>query len=377
MGRLNLVIADRDEDYVKSFSDFLTFKYSNRFQISYFTKYDCLLDFIENEGKKVDILLVDIDMYTEDMPFDKVGTVIILTSGNQPVIETEYKHINKYQHGDRIVGDIIEACSMENKGISQRVYTNKNKAARIVTFFSPAGGSGTTCIALGSSVQCALRGMTVLYLDFQTLSSTKMFFESSSKARGFSDILFALKDGGADVAVKIEALRCVDEEYNIHFFTPAQSGVELWEVTPGEYAAFIRQIRAMGYYDVIFIDASADFVLRNPELLETSDRVFIVVRHDALSIKKTKVLFDEMNILEQRKGINFKDGINIIINNCNGNLADMAMGLTIEEKTPAFILPYSPGISAIRELKTLADMEDDFNKGVNVILNKGIFESVR
>ncbi|HHV99147.1 MAG TPA: AAA family ATPase [Clostridiaceae bacterium] len=376
MGRLNLVIADHDEDYVKSFSDFLTYKYSNRFQISYFTKYDCLLDFIENEGKKVDILLLDIDMYAEDMPFDKVGTVIILTGGNQLVKNTEHKQINKYQHGDRIVGDIIEAYSMEDRGINQRIYTNKNKTTRIVTFFSPAGGSGTTCVALGSSVQCAMRGMTVLYLDFQTLNSTKLFFEFS-KTRGLSDILYSLKEKETDIAAKIEALRCVDEEYNIHFFAPAQSGVELWEVTPEEYAAFIRQIRNMGYYDVIFIDSSADFALRNAEILETSDRVFIIVRQDTLSAKKAKVLLDEMNILEQRKGVNLKDGVRIIINNCNGSPADMVTGLTIEEKAPAFILPYSPEISAIRELKTLADMEDDFNKGINVILNKGILESVR
>jgi len=379
MARLSLVIADRDEDYVKRFSDFLTYKYSNRFQVSYFTKYDCLLDFIENEGKKIDILLVDINMYTEDMPFDKAGTVIILTCGNQPVNDTrckQYKHINKYQHGDRLVGEIIETYFMENNVINECVYTNKSRTGRVVTFFSPSGGSGTTCVALGSSVQCAMRGATVLYLDFQTLSTTKMFFESS-KAHGLSDILYSIKDTGADVAAKIEALRCVDEKYNIHFFAPAQSGTELWEVVPEEYATFIQQIRGMGYYDIIFIDTSAYFVLRNAEILEVSDRVFIIVRQDNLSIKKLKTLFSEMDILEQRKGINLKDGSNIIINNCNGSLVDMAEGLAMEEKAPDFILPYSPEISCIRELKTLADMEDGFNKGINMILNKGIFESMR
>lgn len=376
MGRLNLVIADHEEDYVKRFSDFLTYKYSNRFQISYFTKYDCLLHFIENESRKIDILLVDVDMYGKGIPFDKAGTVIILTCGNQPANYTECRQINKYQHGDKLVGDIIEVYALENEEGNERVYTNNDRTAKIVTFFSPAGGSGTTCVALGLSVQCAMRGMTVLYLDFQTLNSTKMFF-ASPKVRGLSDILYSLKGNGADMAAKIEALRCVDEEFNIHFFAPAQSGAELWEVTPEEYVAFIRQIRAMGYYDVIFIDASADFALRNAEILETSDRVFIIVRQDSLSIKKAEVLFDEMSILEQRKGINLKDGTHIIINNCNGSSADMVNGLTVGEKVPAFILPFSAKISGISKLKTLADMEDDFNKGINVILNKGILESVR
>ncbi len=373
MGRLNLVIADSEEDYVKGFSDFLAYKYSNRFQISCFTKYDCLMNFIENEGKRIDILLIDQDMYTEDMPFDKVGTVIILTRGNQPVNDKKCKQINKYQHGDRLVGEIIETYALENGESSGYMITNKDGATRVVTFFSPAGGSGTTCVALGLSVQCAMRGIRVLYLDFQTLNSTEMFF-GQSKGHGLSDLLYFLKDNGADIAAKIEALRCVDEKYNIHFFAPARSGAELWEVTPDEYASFICQIKRMGYYDVVFIDASADFALRNAEVLLVSDRVFIIVRKDVLSAKKTEVLLDEISILEQRKGIKLKDGIQIIVNDCNGYINDNATGLNIGEKKPDFLLPFSPEISGIRELKALANMEDGFNKGINVILNKGIFE---
>ena len=373
MARLKLVIADHEEDYVKRFSDFIAYKYSNRFQISYFTKYDCLLNFIENEGVKIDILLLDMDMYAEGIPLDKVRTVIILTKGNQSVNDKECNKINKYQHGDTLVGDIMGIYTLENEDGSGHMFTNKNRTSKIATFFSPAGGSGATCVALASSVQCAMRGMRVLYLDFQSLNSTEMFF-GPSKSPGLSEILYSLKENGVNLAAKIEALRCVDEKYNIHFFAAAQSTAELWEVTPREYVAFIHQIRCMGYYDVIFIDTSADFALRNAEVLGSSDCVFIIVRQDVLSIKKTEVLLDEISILEQRKGISLKEGIHIIINNCNGGFADIAAGLTIREKVPAFMLPYSAEVSCIMDLKILADMEDGFNKGINVILNKGIFE---
>lgn len=375
MGRLNLVIADSEEDYVKGFSDFLACKYSNRFKISCFTKYDCLMNFIENEKQKIDILLIGQDMYAEGVSLDKlnnVGMVMILTRGNQPVNDKEYKQINKYQHGDRLVGEIIESYSLENGESSGYMFTNKNGATKVVTFFSPAGGSGTTCVALGASVQCAMIGMKVLYLDFQTLNSTRMFF-GQSKSRGLSALLYFLKDNESDIAAKIEALRCVDEKYNIHFFAPAQSGAELWEVTPKEYASFIYQLKRMGYYDVVFIDASADFVLRYAEILSASDRMFIIVRRDVLSIYKAEVLLDEISILEQRNGIKLRDGIQIIINNCNGYIDDKAMGLSIREKKPDFLLPFSTEISGIKELKVLANMEDSFNKVISVILNKGIF----
>lgn len=372
MSRISLVIADSEEVYARRLSDFLAYKYSNRFQVSYFTKYDCLMDFIKNGDKKVDVLLVDKDMYTEDMPWDKVGTVMLLASATQTASGKEMGCINKYQHGDRLVGDIMEHLNYESQVYSGHIFASESRGTRIVSFFSPAGGSGATCVAMGSSVQCAMRGMTVLYLDFQTLSCTELFFKPS-RAKGLSDILYSLKNDKTNLTARIEAVRSIDHEHNVHFFAPAESGMELNEAAPEEYAAFIRQIRNMGQYDAVFIDLSADFALRNAAVLEESDFVFLVMREDTLCIKKAEMLLCEMSILSQKKGIDLKDKTNIIINKAMENSEGKAFDFNTAGKAEVFTLPFSNAISDIKNLKPLTNMEDGFNRGINQFLNKRVF----
>ena len=66
--------------------------------------------------------------------------------------------------------------------------------ARVIAVYSPIGGSGKSTIAAGLSVQCARRGMKVLYLNFERASCTSAFF-NPGQGVNLSRVMLSIKCG--------------------------------------------------------------------------------------------------------------------------------------------------------------------------------------
>ncbi|MCX7658857.1 MAG: chromosome partitioning protein, partial [Oscillospiraceae bacterium] len=224
MGRLSLVIADGDEAYADSLIGFVSARYPGRFSASSFSRAEFLESFFNDREKRVDILLMDKKICEALAPEAKAAAskaakaVILLCGGACSEDAADYPAVNKYQRGDRLISDIIGIFS-EKTGIGAEEAVTGRKKTRIVTVFSPAGGTGKTCIAASLCIRCAQIGMTVFYLNFEDMQSTPLFFECSSRY-SLSNFLYCLKCKDENLALKIESMRCIEPDYGIHFFCP-------------------------------------------------------------------------------------------------------------------------------------------------------------
>ena len=64
MGRLSLVIADYDAEYIRNLEKYLIINYPRRFELISFSSSQSLYDFLESQAP-ADIILVNSRMYDE------------------------------------------------------------------------------------------------------------------------------------------------------------------------------------------------------------------------------------------------------------------------------------------------------------------------
>ncbi|MCX8129528.1 MAG: AAA family ATPase [Clostridia bacterium] len=313
MAGINLVIADNDEAYLDSFVSYMIRYYPHRFTVNTFSGIKDLRGYLEEVSDKVDILLISEDLEHDSVDKSKIGCFIILTKGKAARGEGEQYCINKYQYGDRLAACILGVYSEKTGGKFNG--ESKNKNTRVVSVFSPQGGSGKTSIALSACIQCARKGSMVFYLNLEEFNSTSAFLNCKSDLN-FSNVIYYLKERSRNLALKIEASKCVDPVWGFHYFAPSDNDVEINEISFEDVNELIDQIKSLGIYDFIFIDMSSSFNARNTGLLGISDRILLVFGMEMSSESKIARFVDSLDIFVQKGQEDIRGKCGVILNRC-------------------------------------------------------------
>ena len=363
---LNLIIADTDELYAENLASFLSLYSHQKFQVSCFTKLSGLIEFLSGDDRKVDILLISNDLFTDSIRLDNVNTVIILAKGRINGKVNGFHSINKYQNADIIANEITAVFSEGDKPNILPVHGKKR--TKVIAVYSPVGGSGKTCISVSLSIQSVRRGMTVLYLNLENVQTTSLFFNTSSE-RSLSDLLYHIKDTDSKLHLKIERARCIDTETRLHYFIPPDRLTELDEIAPDEIKGFIKEIRAMGQYDLVFLDMSSCFNMFNIALMEACDEIFFVGLEDSVSRLKAGLVLDEIKLLSERSGYILSDKITFILNKLRG---DITIDSSEDRFKNSIRLPFCEDIASVVSADNLSNMANSFCKSIGLLLEEKI-----
>ena len=274
MGRLSLVIADYDAEYLQNFEKYLVTNHPKRFEISSFSSVEPFVVFLD-EFHKIDILLVNSRIYNEIARTDIAETVLIL-SDNEQVLPVGRESINKYQHMDKLISEAIRLYSLSCRKDCQ---VSGNEGASIISVVSPAGGTGTSSIAAGCSILSAGRGLRPFYLNLEDIPSTGLFFHGESK-QSFSNVIYQLKGNGGNLWMKLETAKCIDCKTGVHFFKPAESILEMNELCEEEISRLVLEFRKSSAYSYVFIDLPSGLSERNSSVLKHSDIILLVLSYD-------------------------------------------------------------------------------------------------
>ncbi|MCR4441964.1 MAG: hypothetical protein QHH10_07215 [Peptococcaceae bacterium] len=313
MARIHVVIADKDEEYSGSLVDFLLSHYSSRFEVTSFNEDSFLRDYLEKKKESVDLLLLGPGFTLEKRDWDGAGVVVFL-AGEEPLPENEKETIFKYQCGERLVNQIMDIYARKNSKFS--FPPGGSKKTRVVAFYSAAGGTGKTTLAVGSSLHSAWEGKSVFYLNLEMTPSTELFF-SGEQGCSLSNVLFFLRKGGGDLAHKVDGARCEDCFHNgIYFFKPHASALDLKENLASELRLLVNILGLTRRYDRIFVDMSACLDSNNLAVLEACDEIMMVVTGDVVQAKKTNALLKELQSIENSKGAGLLGKIKYVVNMC-------------------------------------------------------------
>lgn len=367
MAKLHMVIADSDESYLEGLISYLTDSHPQKFQISYFTKEDYLVKHLYDISKKVDVLLVEPELYSEYIPKGRINTTIILSGGRLPEKYRSCAVVNKYQTGDKLVSSILNIFSERN---SDEVYIqSSNKPTRVVGVYSPTGGTGKTSIAIGSAMQSALKGMSVFYLNLENAQSTPLFFDCKGE-QNLSHIFYFLKEKSKHINLKIEGVRIVDPQYNIHYFAPPESVLEFEEISPDELQCLINQLKELSCYDIVLVDMSSNFDNRNLAVLQACDEIFLVLTQDDISGIKLKTLVSELDIASPKSNVNLTDKFTLIINKFNPMGLNQIEGLDLIGKTVSLRIPKVSPLLTRQSDKYVLNLNNNFGEAVKGLVNK-------
>ena len=274
MGRLSLVIADYDAEYLQNFEKYLITYHPKRFELTSFSSADHLNAYL-GEFHKIDILLVGSKMYKE-----MIGTgnpeIVLILSENESIAQTGAEAVNKYQHMDRLISEVLRLYTLRSR---KDCRVSCNEGTRVISIVSPAGGTGKSSIAAGCSILCAGRGMRAFYLNLEDIPSTGMFFHGDSR-QSFSNVIYQLKGSAPNLWLKLEAAGCTDTGTGVHFFRPAENILDMNELTDQDISRLIYEFRKSSAYNVVFIDLPTGLNERNSSVLKYSDAVLLVLTPD-------------------------------------------------------------------------------------------------
>ncbi len=306
MSKIKLVIADEDGHYVDALSDYLIASYSHVFQTRVYTGKAALLDYLNHlditEGQGIDVLLVTREMLDRRKGLNFAGVLMFLSesverfSAEAEKTETVYK----YQCGEKLAARVLQAYSAVHP--EKRFAADGSKRTRVISVYSPAGGTGKTTIALGCAMQAAWEGKKVFYLNLETFPGVGLFWKEHD-GQNLSNVYYYLKNDRYDLKRVIEAAKCREPLSGIYYFNPSDSALDYEEDLSTGLRLLLEELRINGWYDLIFVDMSSGLNKNNLAVLEESDRILNVCTQEAMCLKKLERMEVEFALWERSKGV--------------------------------------------------------------------------
>ena len=302
---IRLAIASEDSDYLQRLSNKL--QDFDDLQLSLFENEERLKEALTT--KRYDILLFAPGIYDGKCPGEKVSIKILLYDEDDDISESMegLKKIRRYQRISYIYKEILEAYSVLGKPVSGGFGKSVTK---LLSFYSPVGGSGKTTVALAAATRMARGGRTVFYVNLEDVPSDEFYLPNAFE-RGLTDLIQGL-DSNMNVEAKLRGLmQCKNERlfYTKHFDSPN----DLRELSADETSKLISSIVSSALFDYVIVDMSTRYDDKTSKIFEISDEIIIVERGDEISEKKMASFYSQLFIISEhghkmKRVVNFNTG---------------------------------------------------------------------
>ncbi len=324
MTKINLVIADFDKNYVSALVKFILNSYSGTFNITSFTEWETLSDYISKEHNTIDVLLIGPDVLEHLTDFSFIKTVIKLeVSGSILKARDEnvsIKSVSKYQNIDKLVANILEIyADVGNKSMH---FTGSKINTKVLAFYSPIGGSGKTTLSISFCCHLAKNGLSIFYLNLERFASTPIFFDCADGSRSLSNVFFYIKEKNKNISLKLESQKSTDNKFKVNYFNPLENSFEYDDITEEDIANLINEMKMSLLYDVIVIDMNAELEKRNISIMDYCDKGILVLKNDSFGNIKTSTLIRDLEKLQKKENIDILGKTLIISNMYDENIGE-------------------------------------------------------
>ncbi|HHY06669.1 MAG TPA: hypothetical protein GX532_06835 [Clostridia bacterium] len=367
MGKLRLMLVDRDVEYVNCLLNYLMSEQAEKFAVSSFTEESAVDKFLAEE-KTVDLVLTSSEFYTRLT--SKAQGVIILLAEEQEVLRGKQCHvISKYQYGEQLVAEILKIYAEEVSEVSLNCLPNYLKQkTRIIGVYSPLGGVGKTTIAVGASIQSAWEGKSVFYLNLENISSIPLYF-TGKQEKNLSHVLYFLKEKRENLAWQIESAKCRDPNYKIHYFRPPDSILDFNEDIRKELILLLQELKGAQQYERIFLDFSAEINKNNLALLQACDDIILVAQANLTSCVKIKCLRQELRLLlppEEEEDLVHK--FSLVLNKERAGVVKEVEEISINQKGVCARIPWVENLTSRQGNVYRLDFNSGFGQAIHQLL---------
>ena len=297
MAKINIVIADSDELYLNQLTNYLI-GHMNKFEVCTFTTIESLARYVGDKSNKIDIIAFTEDLMDESISVASAPAKILLSDGQFE--ELGFDVVNKFQKAEKFINDILMIYA-EKTGRVEAVTTG-GKRTKIVGFFSPVGGSGKTTLAVATAYALGSQGKNVFYFNAEKLNSTSSVLNDGNNG-SLSDLYLTVKTKGANVGVRIIANRFTDVNTNVSYINPAESSLEINELTFDEFKKLLKEFEQLNEFDVVIVDFDSELNKDKIGILDCMDRIIVPFTSENLSLAKTGLFIKEIGMYDELKEI--------------------------------------------------------------------------
>ena len=237
------------------------------------------------------------------------------------------------------------------EAVSPKNIIKEKRISKVISFFSPKGGTGKSFIATNVAIGLAnLLNKKVLYVDASfPFSDVPILLDLSYSNKNLYDLVLLLGEGARE---NIDDYIFHIESVNLHFLLPPKTLQEASYVFShsAEFAKTIEYVK--DYFDYTIIDTPPRYYDTLREVIEISNQVFAVVTSEANSIillkqfkeeiMKQGVPFDAKVIMNKRN----KKALSVIGSDLRAILPEGTFA-TVEDDPTQVALSYNNGIPVI------------------------------
>lgn len=354
MEKINLIIADADEEYINYFTSFVRNSELNRtIVIQSCTKFEKLKVCLRDRKEKV-ILLLSSDWISDIDKKEQIHVLVTLAESNVGTEEVDNLTLFKYQPLNELLSKLMTFYYDEQK-ISKIGHENTS----IVSFYSTIGGAGKTTAAINLAKQLSLFNEKVLYLNLEAISSVELFLQISETDE-FARLLYYAKSKPDGLHMELQKLVRYDSTLKIDYIHPLQNVKDIEDIEMEDIQTIIQSLVDHQKYNVIIIDLDSSLHPRVWAAMEASRHIIWLLSDDIQCRLKTKKIWKELISLYDMDSEQFKLKNHFIINKYTG--AVMNDFETNEIQMSSF-LPYIPQWKSVHEGQQLFS-SDMFNRSM-------------
>lgn len=272
---VKLIVLDGDATYLSRLQDHLATHYSDKVELLAFTEQPAAISALTDGG--ADVFLAS-DRFEIDLSLipRRCGFGYLVGSGDIEAVHGA-PALSKYSRVDQLYRQILDLFDGVSDSVKYRSPTLE-KQTRVVTFSSPAGGTGTTSVAVAFARTIAMQSQPgrVLYLSLDPVADTSLTFGLPASEHGtFSDVIYAVKRKRGNLQLQLDA-HINKDSYGTLFFATAEQATDVLEFSDDDLVFLIDHLLSSGAYDVIVVDTPFHLTDSTMDLYERSSRIVLI-----------------------------------------------------------------------------------------------------
>ncbi|MEG1752872.1 MAG: AAA family ATPase [Christensenella sp.] len=287
---VKLMLAVSNEEYAIRFFDAI--KDDGNFIVAVYTNKEAMLSALSS--KKYDVILCDKTMADESMLSAVVCAQLSDPEDNLSCVQQGFIAVNMYQNVQKTMRIIREVYAEKTP---QKISFN-DKKVKVVTVYSPAGGTGKTTCAIAMALSANAESVRALYVSFESISSLSTFTKCEGE-RGLSEI-FGKLDTNINFSEKLKSL--LKSSDGLNYFDSFDNYRDLMEIEQVNIQQFLDIVASTDICDVIIIDMDSSFSNLTTNIIDKSDKVVVVYDESACAKAKLETFLAKASFTTNLEG---------------------------------------------------------------------------
>jgi len=348
---VRIVLAVRESQYIEPLLHYVQHsEYRDMLRITAFSRMEAFLEFMKGE-ERPDAIVGDSAFVEAWLVEGRHSVPWAVLSGEGEITGIDNKSLSggqviaKYQSLPSLLTSILHLCEAQHNR-SSSVPKGETLLLGVV---SASGSSGKTVISLNMAKQLGELGLSVFYLNLESVDSSSLYVRSpGGSVPGLERLLYEIQAGrdmeagvrgnAQSYAMRYENLRC-------EAFSPVSNVKEMLQMSRRDTLDLLDLLASEGRYDIVIVDTGSIGEERADAVMHRCGVLVWVLRDEDVSIYKTERWLS--HYLSPHSGMppELIERSRFVLNQCAGTSGERNLpeGMPCEAvlpNIPSWTLPY-------------------------------------